>query len=73
MNNRPHYYDASMAIVATRDFCGNEAQALEQYATDHRVNFSDADKTVIFTMVANYWKRCAAAARWREAVTADRA
>ena len=33
--NKQHIQDAAQAVIATRDFCGNEIEAIRQYRADY--------------------------------------
>jgi hypothetical protein len=47
--------DAASVIVTTRDFCGNEVEALRDWEADHRV-LSDQERFTVVERANQIWR-----------------
>lgn len=58
MSNTQHIQEAVDTILATRDFCGDEQQALRDVQADRRIHFTTAEKKEIWAKVNGTWREC---------------
>ena len=62
MSNAQHIQTAVDTIINTRDFCGDERQALRDVESDNRIRFTTEEKQEIWARVNGTWKESQIAA-----------